>query len=58
MLPALVIAQLYHNRWQIELFFKWIKQHLHIKNVLGHQRVWVEDASLVRHRHLRVESRC
>ena len=29
--PALTIAQLYHGRWQIELFFKWIKQHLRIK---------------------------
>lgn len=26
------IAELYHNRWQIELFFKWIKQHLRIKS--------------------------
>ena len=30
-LPALTIAKLYHCRWQIELFFKWIKQHLRIK---------------------------
>jgi hypothetical protein len=29
--PALTIAQLYRGRWQIELFFKWIKQHLRIK---------------------------
>ena len=34
-LPAGVIAQLYKNRWQVELFFKWIKQHLHIKKFLG-----------------------
>lgn len=27
-LPASVIAELYHNRWNIELFFKWLKQHL------------------------------
>jgi len=33
--PALVIAQLYHGRWQIELFFKWIKQHLRIKAFYG-----------------------
>lgn len=32
-----MVAELYHNRWQIELFFKWIKQHLKIK-VLGHVR--------------------
>ena len=30
-LPALDIAQLYRRRWQIELFFRWIKQHLRIK---------------------------
>jgi hypothetical protein len=34
-LPALVIAQLYQRRWQIELFFKWIKQHLRIKAFYG-----------------------
>lgn len=30
-LKALTIAELYRGKWQIELFFKWIKQHLHIK---------------------------
>ena len=34
-LPALTIADLYKNRWQVELFFKWIKQHLRIKRFLG-----------------------
>jgi Domain of unknown function (DUF4372)/Transposase DDE domain len=34
-LPALVIAQLYKCRWQVELFFKWIKQHLRIKAFFG-----------------------
>ena len=34
-LPAPVIAQLYKNRWQVVLFFKWIKQHLRIKKFLG-----------------------
>ena len=34
-LPALTIAQLYRCRWQIELFFKWIKQHLRIKAFYG-----------------------
>jgi hypothetical protein len=33
--PALTITQLYHGRWQIELFFKWIKQHLRIKAFYG-----------------------
>jgi hypothetical protein len=34
-LPALTIAALYKSRWQVELFFKWIKQHLRIKRFLG-----------------------
>ena len=34
-LPALTIAALYKSRWQVELFFKWIKHHLHIKRLLG-----------------------
>jgi hypothetical protein len=34
-LPALTIARLYRCRWQVELFFKWIKQHLHIKAFFG-----------------------
>lgn len=46
-LPALEIAMLYKNRWQIELFFKWIKQHLKIKRFWGHSenavktQVWI-----------------
>jgi hypothetical protein len=34
-LPALTVAQLYRCRWQVELFFKWIKQHLRIKAFFG-----------------------
>jgi len=34
-LPALTIAQIYKSRWQVELFFKWIKQHLRIKAFFG-----------------------
>lgn len=34
-LPALTIAQLYKCRWQIELFFRWIKQHLRVKSFYG-----------------------
>ncbi len=34
-LPALTVAQLYRSRWQIELFFRWIKQHLRIKRFFG-----------------------
>ncbi len=34
-LPALTIAQLYQGRWNVELFFKWIKQHLRVKKFYG-----------------------
>src|SRR5713226_6137557 len=34
-LPALTIAQIYRCRWQVELFFKWLKQHLRIKAFYG-----------------------
>ena len=34
-LPALIICQIYKGRWRIELFFKWIKQHLRIKKFFG-----------------------
>ena len=34
-LPAVVIAELYRNRWQVELFFKWIKQHLRLRSFYG-----------------------
>ncbi len=34
-LPAITIANLYRSRWQVELFFKWIKQHLRIKSFYG-----------------------
>ena len=34
-LPGLTICALYKSRWQVELFFKWIKQHLRIKRFLG-----------------------
>lgn len=34
--PSEEIAWLYKRRWDIELFFKWIKQHCKIKNLIGH----------------------
>jgi hypothetical protein len=34
-IPALTVAELYRNRWRVELFFKWIKQHLRIKAFFG-----------------------
>lgn len=43
----LTIAELYRERWQIELFFKWIKQHLHIKTFYGtsqnavYTQIWI-----------------
>jgi IS4 transposase len=52
-LPALTIAQLYKSRWKVELFFKWIKQHLRIKAFYGHSenavktQIWIAVASYV-----------
>jgi hypothetical protein len=52
-LPALTIAALYKGRWQVELFFKWIKQHLRIKHFLGNSenavktQVWCAVATYV-----------
>jgi hypothetical protein len=46
-MSALEVARLYHNRWQIEVFFKWIKQNLTIKTLWGHSEnavhihIWV-----------------
>ena len=37
-LPALTICALYKSRWQVELFFKWIKQHLRIKRFMARRR--------------------
>jgi len=47
LLPALTIAQLYQSRWTIEVFFKWIKQHLRIKTFYGYSenaiktQIWI-----------------
>lgn len=46
-LPALTIAEIYKNRWQIELFFKWLKQNLSIKHFFGNSinavksQIWI-----------------
>lgn len=46
-LPAPTICALYKSRWQVELFFKWIKQHLRIKKFYGHSenavksQIWI-----------------
>jgi transposase len=47
LLPALTVADLYRCRWRIELFFRWIKQHLRIKVFFGHSanavktQIWI-----------------
>jgi hypothetical protein len=52
-MPALTIARLYKSRWQVELFFKWIKQHLRIKKFYGHSenalktQIWISVATYV-----------
>ena len=52
-LPPLTIAQLYKSRWQVELFFKWIKQHLRIKAFYGTSenavktQIWITIATYV-----------
>ena len=52
-LPALTIATLYQSRWQVELFFKWIKQHLRIKRFIGNSenavktQIWCAVATYV-----------
>ena len=52
-LPALTICELYRLRWQVELFFKWIKQHLRIKRFFGTSenavktQVWIAVAVYV-----------
>ena len=51
-LPALTICALYRCRWQVELFFKWIKQHLRIKRFYGtsenaaRTQIWISDKRL------------
>jgi IS4 transposase len=52
-LKALTVAELYKNKWYIELFFKWIKQHLRIKAFWGHSenavktQIWIAIATYV-----------
>jgi hypothetical protein len=52
-LPALTVCELYRQRWQIELFFKWIKQHLRIKRFFGtsanavKSQIWIAVAVYV-----------
>jgi hypothetical protein len=52
-LPALTVALIYKARWQVELFFKWIKQHLRIKAFYGtgenavKTQIWIAVSSYV-----------
>jgi hypothetical protein len=52
-IPALTVCDLYKSRWQVELFFKWIKQHLRIKHFFGNSenavrtQIWIAVATYV-----------
>jgi len=52
-LPAFTITELYRCRWQVELFFKWIKQHLRIKAFFGtsenavRSQIWIAVSAYV-----------
>lgn len=52
-LPALTICLAYKNRWRVELFFKWIKQHLRLKRFYGHSpnavksQIWIAISAYV-----------
>ena len=51
LIPAIDVCKLYKMRWQVELFFKWVKQHLRIKRFLGtsqnavHVQIWIAIAT-------------
>jgi Transposase DDE domain. len=49
---VMTVCQLYKSRWQVELFFRWIKQHLRIKRFFGTSERR-QDAGVDRRRHLR-----
>jgi len=55
-LPAATIAEIYRQRWQVELFFKWIKQHLKIKSFYGQSanavkiQIWIAILPVDRYR--------
>ena len=48
-LTSLEIANIYKNRWQVELFFKWLKQHLKIKKFWGktENAVWIQISAAI-----------
>jgi len=63
-LDAFTITQLYKNRWQIELFFKWIKQHLKIKKFWGHSenavktQIWIAICTYLQIAILKKQIKC
>jgi IS4 transposase len=60
LLPAATICALYKSRWQVELFFKWIKQHLRIKRFFGtsenavKSQIWIAVSVYVPRRPLQI----
>lgn len=64
-LPALTIAQIYKERWKVELFFKWLKQHLMVKHFFGNSenavkaQIWIAICAyltvLIAHKQLRLK---
>jgi Transposase DDE domain len=57
-IPASSVCALYKSRWQVELFFKWIKQHLRIKRFFGTSEKRREEPGVDRRRHLRAGGDC
>ena len=63
-LSALTIAQIYQARWQIELFFKWIKQHLKIKTFFGTSenavktQIWIAMITYLLLSYIKYKSKC
>lgn len=63
-LAALTIAQIYQARWEIEIFFKWIKQHLKIKSFLGTSenavltQIWIAMITYLLLAYLKYQTKC
>jgi hypothetical protein len=57
-LPALTISQLFKCRWNVEIFFRWVKQNLRIKSFYGTSPECCKDSNLDSHCHLCVGSYC
>jgi IS4 transposase len=53
-LPAVIMAELYRYRWRVELFFKWIKQHLKVQSFWGYSenavktQIWMATANALK----------